>query len=389
MRLFLLVIIVISFAADAYAQNPPQPRKKNISREYLDSRLSEEKKQQKDIGQELEQVKGDLEKTRKRLVKTAKSMQENEQKLQNIDVKTQKLEDEKASLEEKLKQDSIAISKLVTALERIRRVPPQALMVRPEAPLKTAQSAMMLSDIIPVLNEKSQTLKKDLERKEDISNELAREKDKALKSIAELQKEQEEIKELLEKREALYKKTSLDFKSQQIEVQKISRQSRNLKELVSRIDENQRRQKTRDSVRQAVLSAPAIKMPDSGATRLPISGVIKTRYHDLDKFGAKSEGIRIEGRSNAIVVAPMPGIIRFAGPFKNYDNMIIIEHPDGYHSLVAGLSQVNTLVGQTVSAGEPLGTLKSTTNGSKPALYYELRYNGRAVNPAKKFSDLG
>jgi septal ring factor EnvC (AmiA/AmiB activator) len=130
-------------------------------------------------------------------------------------------------------------------------------------------------------------------------------------------------------------------------------------------------------------------MPSAGAARMPISGVVKVRYNDLDKYGAKSEGIRIEGRHSGLVIAPMAGIVRFAGPFKNYDNMVIIEHENGYHSLVAGLEKVDTLVGQKISAGEPIGKLQSTTNSGKPTLYYELRYKGSAVDPAKKLTDLG
>ena len=86
----------------------------------------------------------------------------------------------------------------------------------------------------------------------------------------------------------------------------------------------------------------------------------------------------------------MGGVIRFSGHFKNYGNMVIIEHEDGYHSLVAGLEKIDTVVGQNIIAGEPLGLLHyEGSRSDKPVLYYELRYNGKAVNPAKKFSDLG
>lgn len=389
MRLFLFLLFFMAFPALTFAQTPPKPAKKNISQEYFQERISEKQKKKQTIQQELNNKKRDLEDTKSTLVRIAKSIQDNEKALSNIETKTNELEKEQTALEEKLKNDSVAISKLVTALERIRRVPPQALIARPEAPLKTAQSAMLLSDIIPVLNNKAQTLKKDLERQRIISAELSDKKQAALDRSLALENEQKEVQALLSKRQALYKKTQNDYRAQEIEVQKISRKSRNLKDLVNRLDDQRKRKETRESVRQAVMKAPPAVMPPPGSPRLPISGVIKTRYHDLDKFGAKSEGIRIEGRSNAIVVAPMAGLIRFAGPFKNYDNMVIIEHESGYHSLVAGLSKVETFVGQSVNAGEPLGTLKNATNRSKPSLYYELRYKGRAVNPSKKFADLG
>lgn len=400
-RLLLTVLLITLYPAHSFAQTPPKPQKKNISQEYYKQRLDDENKEQADLKAKMDGIEKDLKGTKSKLVEVAESIQENEKELAEIETKTAALEQEQAELQEKLTHDRLATSKLITALERIRRVPPQALIARPEAPLKTAQSAMLLSDIIPTLTQKAQELKDDLARRDTIAAELKSEKDKALERSEELKQEQQQIAALLDKRESLFKQTRQDYKAQEIEVQKISRQSKNLKDLVEKLEDNKEkelarekaqalaREQAKETIRKAAVTSPPVVMPASGAARLPISGVIKIRYNDTDKFGAKSEGIRIEGRSNAIVVAPMAGIIRFAGPFKNYDNMAIIEHEGGYHSLVAGLEKVEVMVGQSVNAGEPLGKLKSTTNGAKPALYYELRYKGRAINPARKFADLG
>jgi septal ring factor EnvC (AmiA/AmiB activator) len=105
-------------------------------------------------------------------------------------------------------------------------------------------------------------------------------------------------------------------------------------------------------------------------------------------MGSASQGWRIEGRGGALVVAPMNGIIKYQGNFKNYGNMIIIEHAKNYHSLVAGLSKIDTVVGQSVEAGEPLGTL-AAPRAERPAVYYELRQNGKPVNPSRLFADIG
>jgi septal ring factor EnvC (AmiA/AmiB activator) len=68
--------------------------------------------------------------------------------------------------------------------------------------------------------------------------------------------------------------------------------------------------------------------------------------------------------------------------------MVIIEHGKNYHSLVAGLSKIDTVIGQSVMAGEPIGSLGSARSG-RPALYYELRQNGKPINPSRVFADLG
>ena len=85
-----------------------------------------------------------------------------------------------------------------------------------------------------------------------------------------------------------------------------------------------------------------------------------------------------------MVVAPLGGIVRYAGTFRNYGKIVLIEHRNKFHSLVAGLGKVDTFVGQRVDAGEPIGALPTSSG----RLYYELRYQGDPVNPSKKFSTL-
>ena len=70
----------------------------------------------------------------------------------------------------------------------------------------------------------------------------------------------------------------------------------------------------------------------------------------------------------------------FAGPFRGYGQLLIIEHGGGYHVLLAGLSRVDGTVGDEVLEGEPVGVMGSPP-GLKPKLYFELRRNGRPVNP--------
>jgi septal ring factor EnvC (AmiA/AmiB activator) len=72
----------------------------------------------------------------------------------------------------------------------------------------------------------------------------------------------------------------------------------------------------------------------------------------------------------------------FAGPFRGYGLILIVEHPNGYHSLIAGLGRIDTKVGQRVLAGEPLGVMGTPPDGN-PDLYFELRRNGQPINPQR------
>ena len=68
----------------------------------------------------------------------------------------------------------------------------------------------------------------------------------------------------------------------------------------------------------------------------------------------------------------------FAGPFRNYGEILIIAHGEGYHSLLAGLTALQAVVGQHLLTGEPLGTMG---RDKKRLLYIELRHNGQPINP--------
>jgi septal ring factor EnvC (AmiA/AmiB activator) len=114
-----------------------------------------------------------------------------------------------------------------------------------------------------------------------------------------------------------------------------------------------------------------------GAMPMPARGTVEVRYGQRDSMGGTSKGLTVRTRDGAQVVAPYDGTIAFAGPFRGYGLLLIIEHTDGYHSLLAGMKRLDGRVGQTVRAGEPVGIM----GDGEPTLYMELRRDGRPINP--------
>jgi len=95
---------------------------------------------------------------------------------------------------------------------------------------------------------------------------------------------------------------------------------------------------------------------------------------------AFARGITIETRVGAQVVAPYDGKIAYAGTFRQYGRILIIDHGERYHTLLAGLDRIDAVVGQWVLAGEPLATMGDQQSGN-PELYFELRRTGQPINP--------
>jgi septal ring factor EnvC (AmiA/AmiB activator) len=134
---------------------------------------------------------------------------------------------------------------------------------------------------------------------------------------------------------------------------------------------------------RADLAKPAHIRPfptSVGSLVMPARGRVITRYGQDQGAEGVSRGITIAVRKGAQVVAPYDGRVVYAGPFRRYGLILIIEHEGRYHSLLAGLDRIDTIVGQWLLAGEPVGVLGSPRNGN-PELYLELRRTGQPINP--------
>ena len=125
-----------------------------------------------------------------------------------------------------------------------------------------------------------------------------------------------------------------------------------------------------------------------GTMPFPVAGSLASRYGTATQAagdaGLLAKGITITARAGAQVVAPFDGIVAFAGIFRGYGQLLIIEHSEGYHTLLAGMGHIDATVGQRVLAGEPVGVME---NDGAPALYVELRRDGQPINPLPWLAD--
>lgn len=363
----------------------PIPQSKKQALQEVQKNLAHEKEQQDALKNKMAGAKSELDKTRSQLVSLADDIQDNEQNLQTLEDRIASLSKEEADLTAKMKQDYSSIADLILALERMRRIPPEALIVRPGAPLHTAQSAMLLEGTLPAVNHRAEQLSKDLNHLNDVTQSLKADREAALQSQKDLAAKHKDMQTLVARREKLYHSMEGDYASHKRAVAELSREAKTLMDLIARLNKEEERRRSTQVLGQLYGTA----MPKAGEARLPVAGLMTVGYGQKDAIGAMSQGISIESRPGAVVVAPMGGIVRFSGTFKNYGNMVIIEHKNGYHSLISGFQRIDTSVDSRVKAGEPIGQLPLTSSrGGRPTLYYELRYKGQPVNPANRFSDL-
>jgi len=116
----------------------------------------------------------------------------------------------------------------------------------------------------------------------------------------------------------------------------------------------------------------------AGSARLPVQGSILHAYGEADSAGNHARGITLITQSDAVVSAPREGQVVFAGPFRSYGQVVIIEVAEGAHILLTGLGKIDVAEGESVKAGEPVGRMPDGTS----RLYLEARKDGEPVDPA-------
>ena len=125
-----------------------------------------------------------------------------------------------------------------------------------------------------------------------------------------------------------------------------------------------------------------------GSLRLPAAGRRTKHFGDAEPAGGTARGISLQTRKEARITAPSDGWVVYAGAFRSYGQLLIINAGGGYHVLLAGMSRIDVSLGQFVLAGEPIAVMGNSAapsqggaDSSRPVLYVEFRKDGRPIDP--------
>lgn len=142
---------------------------------------------------------------------------------------------------------------------------------------------------------------------------------------------------------------------------------------------------------ESLRNSPTAAYPNRGTLGLPIdTGRVVQGFGKSihEKFGTVvyHKGVEIEAAHNTPVHAVMPGVVEYDGWVRGLGNVMILHHGGGFYSLSAHLFRALKKKGDTVERGDQIGLVGDTGNNEKPSLYFELRENGKAVDPLVYFS---
>jgi murein hydrolase activator len=415
------LLLAASLAIPAYAADTPEQRLKTVEKALDETRAKEA-----EFAREAEALAAELAQLRNDSIATAKAMQEHEAALSQLEERLAALGAEEGHKSEQLNRHRTQQIRLLMALERLARNPPEGMALAPGDPVDGLRSAMLLGAAIPPLEIEARALRKEIAALALLRRQIAEAETRHRAERFDLETEQERLAALIDRKTELQRQATHGVEESTQRQMQLAAQAGDLQQLIERLSaerrlrdaaEAQRRQQEeaerREAERQARLAAPPEAKPDdqAGGARTtveaslpppplddptkpsvlhsfasarghllyPASGELMRRYGENDELGVTSKGLTFETRPAAQVVAPYDGRVLFAGPFKGYGQILIIEHADGYHSLLAGLDRVESPVGQWLVAGEPVGVMPK--GATKPRLYLELRHNGQPINP--------
>jgi septal ring factor EnvC (AmiA/AmiB activator) len=313
---------------------------------------------------------------KKNLVKVSKDLQTSEDNLSASDQRLLDLEDKKERVIRSLYKDQQAMGGLVSAVKKYSQTSTPDMLMQSD-PIDAERASIVMKSIMPRLQQQSTTLKNELSEIKKIEDDITAQKQIQTQEDDKLDKQQDDLAVLLEQRQKMYKSTESQRVIQEKEVADLTKKSKNIEDLIQKIKSRSKKSHDNDEGDVAENTAPTA-LPAN--MLLPVHGKVYTSFGQRDDLGAPSKGITFSTRRGASVVTPLAGTVKFAGPFQKYKQILIVEHKGGYYSLIAGLARIDTVVGASLAAGEPVGVAE--TSGS-PRVYYELRQNGKPVNPQK------
>ncbi|GEM_PF-1570748 len=378
----------------------PAPANKKTSIQSMEKSLEQHKEEKAIMDKGLRSLEDEITSNKERLITLSQNIQNIEQSLITLEGKIKANSAERDVLKEKLENDKDTIVQLVLAMDRLQKIPMAALVMRPGAPLETAQSALLIKDIGQSLSARTQRLQNDASRLKDILAELKADKASLDQKNTALQSDKKDLQKFLDKKQKLYQRSKVDVQNKAEIIARITKESKNMRDLISNLEEQRakeqaaadKKKKEQSLLTRAVTAFTpplVIKGRDNKTFGPPIAGAVRIKYGQPDFLNAPSKGLWMEGHQNGLVVAPMSGTVRFVGQFKTYGNIVILEHKNSYHSLIAGLERITVDIDHKVSGGEPIGYLgEKSAHSDNPMVYFELRKSGKAIDPTPKLGKL-
>ena len=355
------------------------------------------------IKREIEQIGADRRKLNQDLIDTAGRIRGVEAQVAATETRLKSLDGNELGIRKSLEGRRAVIGEVLAALQRIGHHPPPALIASPEDALQSVRTAMLLGAVLPEMRHEVEALANDLTNLLDVRKKIAGERDRLKTEVASLGDERTRMTALVGERQKQQAEREKALNAERARASQLAHQVDNLKDLIAKLEQGldpatrAAREAGRGDKRSAMSAlrdpgrlAPAVSFASlRGQVPIPVNGVKLKEFGVPDGVGGVEKGVSIATRTGAQVTAPADGWVVYAGPFRSYGQLLILNAGNGYHILLAGMERISVDLGQFVLTGEPVAVMGNgshiaailATGSSQPVLYIEFRKDGVPVDP--------
>jgi septal ring factor EnvC (AmiA/AmiB activator) len=287
------------------------------------------------------------------------------------------IEGMRAEQRARLAERQAPVVRLTAALQTMARRPPALALVQPGSVHDVVHVRSLLASTLPIIRERTAGLRREIQE----GNRLRQQAELARASLRqgqqELKKQRLALARLEERQRARSAELASSALTESDRALSFSEEARDLAELMGTREFQAR-------IRQSLAGLPGPRLRPGtqiGRARgsvplpyiLPVEGEILSGMGEISDAGVHARGLTFATAPSAEVIAPRAGRVVYAGRFRGYDTIVIIEHGAGWTSVITDLAEAQVAVGQTVRMGDVIGRAGSRD----PRISVELRRNGR------------
>lgn len=331
-------------------------------------------------------------KTAQEAAALAARIQQSEAQIAAAEWRVALINSQRRALLKRLAERREPLVRLTGALQNFARRPLGLSVLKPGSLRETVYLRAMLETTMPQVRQRTAALRGEIERGRKLQSDAA-------KALAALRKEQDTLDTRRDRLAALETRQRLEARRASGDAARetdralaLAEEARDLGGLVDRLAEAgllrselaalpgpilRPASPVEARVAAAPSATPSAGEPSPVYIQLPVAGRTVAGFGSLTENGVASQGLTVAPRGGAQVVAPAAGRVVFAGPYRGFGRIVIIEHAAGWTSLVTGLARTDVDVGEELVAGAPLGIAAP----SRPEVTLELRRDGTPVNP--------
>ena len=416
--MILLAALPMTVAASAQpidqtASIAPQPDSSRDEYERVTREMTLSAERKAALAADIDSVKKDFASITAALIQSAKTEKKLGGDIEEISDRLADLGGQRETIRRSLNERRDVLAEVLGALERMGLNPPPAILVKPEDALASVRSAILLGAVVPELRQQTEILIGEMKEMSRVVASIEAERQRLSAAVGEQLAEKQRLSLLLDEKQRLQSAAETELQAEQSRSVELAARAESLKDLIASLE---RQAAKEDAARSAAAEkqrrddeVAALSVPESNRLMgtapfealkrqipLPVTGRFARRFGSDDGNGGVMLGDTLATQSAAIVTAPADGHVLYAGPFRSYGQLLILNAGDGYHVVLAGMSRINVSLGQAVLAGEPIGAMGEARVASTAAtsemntaqeLYVEFRKDGKPVDPSPWWAD--